>query len=494
MTSKSIPRTITCGKCGVPWQYTGHSLTPTCPRCHYRQKKTSVDPDASPVKVGLLFSTSGPMQWVEESMRNATEMAIEELNNSGGLLGRQILPVRRGGASDPDTFKRQAEELISEKVCSIFGCYDSRGRKAVIQALDNKADQGESNLLWYATHYEGYEKVRTKSVIYSGPTGNQQILPAVRWCLEQGWNRILLVGSDYVFPRVTNELIRTFLAQSPVTLITSKGEDHPGADIPGEDFYVKLEATDFTEVLNAIKNHMIGKTGNIILNTLNGDCQLAFFRQLHETLSKEGFSSSRVPVMSLSLPESKIAPIGTEYMKGHYIAASYFNAVDTNENSKFRAEYSRRYPWAGITDDAAEAAYSLVHLFAEAAARAGRNNPLDIDDPVAIREAALGLSYLAPGGLVKIDPDNQHCWRISRIGKINEEGKIDPEDIKWSSEDMMYPVPYPRGIRYKRVKEYGVEPEHIGSMERRDAALNETVNPEEATEELKAVESSSTGI
>ena len=435
------------------------------------------------IKVGVIHSTSGHMGWSERPLINAALMAIAEINASGGLLGRQIDPVIHETDSTPESFAAGARKLLKDGVCSIFGCYTSESRIAVRDVLEEQAQEGKPNLLWYPVQYEGYEK--SQFIIYTGPTANQQIMAAVRWwCLHRKPQNILLLGSNYVFPKVANELIEAVVNAfdfKPKFVKDTKNQD--------DNFYKPLGATDFNSVVDVIKEQMPAGERNVIFNTINGDSNLSFFRQL---LDKE-VTSDRVPVMSFSLPESRISSIGTRAMAGHFIACSYFNCIDSKANKHFVQDYEKRYPRQRITDDATEAAYFQVHLFAEAVRGAGSDDPMDI------RKAALDpndpLDYDAPSGKVKIDPDTQHCWRTSRIGEINHEGKISLNDIVWSSGDPMYPLPYPWGVKMGGLEaKYQIKPEPLRSVELDPMELGEVSDQEGPVEEPETVEFSTTGM
>jgi len=362
--------------------------------------------EAEPIRIGLLHSLVGTMSMSEEPLVQAATMAIAEINQKGGVLGRKIVPIIEDGSSDPETFARKARKLIDDdKVCSVFGCWTSASRKAVLEVVEDR-----ENLLWYPVQYEGYE--RSKNCIYTGATVNQQILPAIDWCLEtQGWRRFFLVGSDYVFPRMANMIIRLHLRKR--------------GDVVGEK-YVNLGDWNFKSVLETIKR----SKPDVVLNTVNGDSNIAFFRQLHE----EKIGPDKVPVFSFSIAEVELRHIGTQFTAGHYCGWNYFQSIDTPENRRFVRAFKRRYGLERVTDDPIEAAYFQVHLFAEAVRKAHSTNV------GAIRTAALGLEYGGPGGLVRIDRENQHIWSEARIGRIRTDGQF---DIIWKSESLIRPDPFP---------------------------------------------------
>jgi len=426
-------RMVTCDKplCGYEWRYKGKATQPTCPSCTRKISRSSIKfGEEDSIKVGVLYSSVYDIQLDVGSLLNATEFAIGEINNSN-LLGRRIEPVYRNGISDGETFGKMTQEFVDEGVSSIFGFFTSDIRKVVNGVLETNARAGKPNLLWYSPNYEGYEQSR--DIIHTGLTNNQQIIPAVEWWTRQ-WSddlkpKALLVGSDYVFSRSANWTINLNPSGMEYELIRNDNEQD-GA------FYKELGGTNFDDVIKAIKDNMQEGQDNMIFNTLNANSNIAFFKQLINA----GINSKQAPVMSFSMTERIISCIGLDVMQGHFIAGSYFNAVDTPENDRIKRNYVTRYgPGAGIIDDATEAAYVQMHLFANTVRKAGSIKPEDI------REAARGLRYQAPGGQVYIDPDNLHLWKIARIGQINQEGKIGSGDIKWDSVHMMYPDSYMRG-------------------------------------------------
>jgi hypothetical protein len=222
---------------------------------------------------------------------------------------------------------------------------------------------------------------------------------------------MFLVGSDYIFPRTANEIIKMRLAEF-------------GATPVGEQ-YQPLGSQEFDDIVSQIKQCK----PDVVLNTINGESNLAFFRALGEA----GIDHRQVPVMSFSIAEDELRSIGVELTAGHYCSWNYFQSVDTPANRRFVREFRKRYGPDRVTDDPIEAAYSQVHLFAKAVEKAGST---DVD---AIRRAARGLIFAAPGGLVRIDPRNQHTWKVSRIGRIRRNGQF---KIVWSSGDPLPPRPF----------------------------------------------------
>lgn len=343
------------------------------------------------VKVGLLHSLSGTMAISETSVRDAEKLAIQEINDQGGVLGKKIEIVEEDGASDPQIFSEKAKKLLmNDKVATIFGCWTSASRKAVKPVVE-----GSNGLLWYPTQYEGMEQ--SKNIMYMGAAPNQQIVPAIEYLLKNGRKKMFLVGSDYVFPQTANRIIKAQLAAE-------------GGEVVGEE-YTPMGYTDYATIISKIK----AANPDVIVNTLNGDSNVAFFKQLKDA----GVTAEACPVMSFSIAEEEIKGIGAENIAGDLVSWDYYQTTKTPANEKFVAAYKKAYGEDRVTDDPIEAAYDAVYLWKAAVEKAGS---FDVDK---VRAAAGGISFDAPEGTVKIDGDNQHLYKYVRIGKVNSNGLID---------------------------------------------------------------------
>ena len=343
------------------------------------------------IKVGLLHSLSGTMTLSETPVRDAEKLAIEEINANGGVLGKKIEIVEEDGRSNPNTFAERADKLLTvEGVNTIFGCWTSASRKAVMPIVEE-----HDALLWYPVQYEGFES--SPSIVYTGSTLNQQIIPTIDYLLKNGRKRMFLLGSDYVFPRTAGKVIK---AQLTARIGECVGEE-----------YTPLGHTDYSAIINRIKEiHP-----DVIINTLNGDSNIGFFRQLKSA----GISASEIPVMSFSLAEIEIQYIGAESLDRHMTAWSYYETLDNTENQKFVSTYKKTYGNSRLIDDPMEAAYNSVYLWKAAVEKA---NSFETKK---IREALADLTLDTPEGKVKIDGKNQHTHRKLRIGRINGNGLID---------------------------------------------------------------------
>lgn len=357
------------------------------------------------VKVGLLHSLTGTMSISEVAVRDAELLAIKEINASGGVLGKKIKAIEENGASDPATFAEKARKLLKEdEVATIFGCWTSASRKAVKPVVEE-----HFGLLWYPVQYEGLEA--SPNIMYMGASPNQQVIPAIDYCAKNFGKKMYLIGNDYIFPRTANKIIKAQLS-------FLKGE------CCGEN-YVPMGSSDFTAVIEEIQT----EKPDVIINTLNGNSNISFFKQLKDA----GITSSVIPVISFSIAEEEINKIGAENLKGNLVAWSYYEKTETPQNNKFVSSYKSEYGANRVTDDPIEAAYIAVHMWAQACEKA---KSFVVED---VRVATKGLSFEAPEGTVTIDGSNQHLYKHVRIGKITDNGQID--EI-WSTANPVKPDPY----------------------------------------------------
>lgn len=368
------------------------------------------------IRIGILHSQTGTMATSEQPVINATLLAIEQINAHGGLLGKQLQPIIADGKSDETTFAIEAARLITdEHVDVLFGCWTSASRKAVkpvVESLDH--------LLFYPLQNEGLEQ--SDHIIYTGATPNQQIFPAVSWAIRTFGKRVYLIGSDFVFPHVANWLINKQLKLMNATVV-------------GES-YVRLGSNDLTQVVADIKK----QRPDIIFNTINGDSNIAFFH----ALKKAGISAKISPVLSFSLAEPGIQNIPVDEIVGHYAAWSYFQSLSNPVNRAFVEAYQQRFGQQTISDPM-EAAWVGVHLWANAVRHANTS------DPKVIRNTVLHQSLIAPEGIVSIDRNNNHLWKMSRIGRINRQRQF---DIVWSSHHALKPFPYPLLIEPRQGRKF----------------------------------------
>jgi urea transport system substrate-binding protein len=375
------------------------------------------DPSASgggssdTIKVGILHSLSGTMAISEVTVRDAELLAIEEINQAGGLLGKQIEPVVEDGASDWPTFAEKAQKLISQdKVATVFGGWTSASRKAMLPVFErNKA------LLWYPVQYEGLES--SPYIFYTGATTNQQIVPGLDYLKEQGKKRIFLVGSDYVFPRTANKIIKAYA-------------DANGMQILGEE-YTPLGHTEYSTVVNKLQQ----AKPDAVFNTLNGDSNVAFFKQLRSA----GITAATMPTVSVSVAEEEVVGIGPDNVAGHLVAWNYYQTTEGPTNEKFVKAFKAKYGANKVTSDPMEAGYNAVYLWAEAVKKATST------DVEAVKKAAGGIVIEAPEGKVTVDGENQHVYKTARIGLVQPDGQI--KEV-WNSGEPIKPDPYLKGYTW----------------------------------------------
>lgn len=357
------------------------------------------------VKVGVLQSLSGTMAISEVAVKNATMLAIDQINASGGVLGKKIVPVVVDGASDPAIFAQKAQGLIQQdKVVTVFGGWTSASRKAMLPVF-----QRFGSLLWYPVQFEGNEC--SPDIMYSGAQPNQQILPALQWAMQRGDKRIFLLGSDYVFPRTANFILKRHIM-------------HDGGTVAGEE-YVPLGGTDFSSVIAKIKiSHP-----QIIFNTLNGDSNVAFFKQM----AAAGLPSDKMPVMSFSIAEQEAHAMGPSLVQGSYAAWNYFQSLQNSLNKQFVAAYKAKYGRNSVLDDPMIHGYEDVYLWAAAVKKAGSF------DPMKVRTAAIAMGWQdSPLGKVKF-ADNQSLYQTGYVGELEADGQV---KVLWSSSGQIRPEPY----------------------------------------------------
>ncbi|WP_291426147.1 urea ABC transporter substrate-binding protein [Deinococcus sp.] len=321
------------------------------------------------VKVGVLHSLTGTMAISEITVANAAQLAVDEINAAGGVMGKKIQVIKEDGASDWPTFATKAEKLLTQdKVAAVFGGWTSASRKAMLPVFEKN-----KGLLFYPVQFEGNEC--SPNIIYTGAQPNQQALPALEWALSKGYKNIFLLGSDYVYPRTANLILKKHIAAK-------------GTNLAGEE-YVALGGTEFSSVINKIK----AAKPDVIINTLNGDSNVSFFKQYQAA----GYSAATLPVISFSIAEQEAQSIGPALLTGQYATWNYFQSLPNAANKKFVAAYQKKYgAKAAITDPMAHA-YMDVYLWKAAVEKAKSF------DPVAVRKAIVGVSTDSPLGKITVD-------------------------------------------------------------------------------------------
>jgi urea transport system substrate-binding protein len=364
-------------------------------------------PRGEPIKVGILHSLTGTMAVSGSSAVDATMLAIDEINQSGGVLGRPVEAIVRDGRSDPEFNAQQAEQLITrDHVVIIFGCWMSSGRRAVVPIVER-----HNNLLVYPRSYEGIEE--SPNVFYLGATPNQQVTPAIEWAHEAlKKRRFFIVGSDYVFPRIAAEAMKDEFKRL-------------GAELAGE-VYRPLGSEAFEPVVAEIA----AAKPDCILNAISGDSNIAFFRALRAS----GIGAKDLPTISFCIGEEELRHLNVFQMEGDFAASGYFQTIDSQENRNFVAKFRAKFGPQRVVTDPMEAAYMGVKLWASSVNEA-RN--LDMS---AVRQAMRGKRLPSPSGGMRIDSSTQHVYKTPRIGRITDEGQF---EVIWTSAESVKPEPYP---------------------------------------------------
>jgi urea transport system substrate-binding protein len=371
-------------------------------------------PPQEPIKVGILHSQTGPMAISETSLRDIELFAIEEINATGGVLGRNIKAI----VEDPrsrftDLFPKRARKLlIEEGVVAVFGCWTSVSRKAVLPVFEK-----HKGLLFYPVQYEGNEC--SPNIVYTGSTPNQQVLPALDWLrsLSGGSKRrFFLIGSDYVFPRTLTYVIQKHLEAT-----------YPDAEIVGKVFK-PLDELDYESSVRDIE----ASGADVVINMINGESNLPFYNELQ----RQGIPASQLPVLATSIFEDELRGLLPEAVEGHLSAGHYFQSLDSPRNHRFVKAFQQEHGEDRVLSDAMEAAYTAVYLWKEAVELAGST------DSAAIREAmSEKIKIEAPGGSVYLDPRNHHLAKYCRVGRIRNDRQF---DIVYETPRMIAPDPYPQ--------------------------------------------------
>lgn len=346
-----------------------------------------------PWSIGVLFSQSGHLANIERTQLMGTLVAIEEINEGGGICGRPIVPVCYDPASDLSQYRHFAHKLLTQDgISSILGCYTSSSRRALLPIVERL-----NGLLWYPTLYEGFEF--SPNIIYSGSSPSQNSVALADYISSNIGDRVYFVGSDYIFPQESNRVLRHLL------------EAH-GCKIVGER-YVPIQARteDFLPVMHDLRRCQ----PDAIFSTVVGDSTTLFYRLLRRTAS----AGRDIPIFSLTTTESEIQAMGRDAAEGHYTVASYFQTIESQANRAFVQRVQRRYGGDAPTNACMEAAYYQVHLL-KAALEMVETMESDL-----LRIAALGSHYAAPQGTINIDSRWGHGNVWSRIGRVNPKGEFD---------------------------------------------------------------------
>jgi urea transport system substrate-binding protein len=375
---------------------------------------------AASVKVGILHSLSGTMAISETSLRDVVLMAAEEINKSGGVLGHQIDPVVVDPASNWPLFAEKARQLITnDKVAVTFGCWTSVSRKSVLPVYEEY-----NQLLFYPVQYEGEEQ--SLNVFYTGASPNQQLIPAAQYMInELGMKKFYLLGTDYVFPRTANKVLKAFLISEGV----------PEANIVEE--YTPFHHQDYQTIVAKIKQFAASGSA-CVMSTINGDSNVPFYKEF----ANQGLTAEDCPIMAFSVAEDELRAMDVPPLVGHFAAWNYFQSIRSKGNRAFVRAFKRYCKAKGlpggskrVTDDPIEAAYFGVYVWKAAVEKAGT---FDVDK---VRQAVYGLEFDSPSGKKRMHDNNQHTLKPVYVGEIKKDGQF---KIVWDSEGLVSPDSYSR--------------------------------------------------
>lgn len=376
---------------------------------------------ADTIKVGILHSLSGTMAISETSLKDVALMTIEEINAHGGVMGKKLEPVIVDPASNWPLFAEKARQLLAQdKVAVVFGCWTSVSRKSVLPVFKEL-----NGLLFYPVQYEGEEL--EKNVFYTGAAPNQQAIPAVEYLMSEdggGAKRFVLLGTDYVYPRTTNKILRSFLH--------SKGVKD--SDI--KEVYTPFGHSDYQTIVADIKQFSAGgKTA--VISTINGDSNVPFYKEL----GNAGIKATDIPVIAFSVGEEELRGVDTKPLVGNLAAWNYFESIKNPVNADFVKKWkayakAKNLPNAGtaVTNDPMEATYIGINMWKQAVEKA---KSTDVDKVIA---AMGGQTFKAPDGFtVEMDKTNHHLHKPVFIGEIRADGQF---NIVWKTQGPIRAQPW----------------------------------------------------
>ena len=354
---------------------------------------------ADTIKVGVLHSLSGTMAISETTLKDTILMLIEEQNEAGGLLGKQLEPVVVDPASNWPLFAEKARELIEkEQVDVVFGCWTSVSRKSVLPVFEEL-----NGLLFYPVQYEGEES--SKNVFYTGAAPNQQAIPAVDYLMEEvGATRWVLAGTDYVYPRTTNKILEAYL----------KSKGVKDADIMIS--YTPFGHSDWQSVVSDIKKFGSAGKKTAVVSTINGDANVPFYKEL----GNQGVSAEDIPVVAFSVGEEELSGFDTGPLVGHLAAWNYFMSVDAPINDDFIESWLEFIDDEDrVTNDPMEAHYIGFKMWVQAVENAGTT------DPTAVQQSIIGVSVPNLSGDIATMMPNHHITKPVLIGEIQDDGQFE---------------------------------------------------------------------
>ncbi len=343
------------------------------------------------IKIGVLFSESGPTAMGEKGLKSASLLAIEEINAAGGVKGQKLIPVYEDYASDPSMAATKAKKLLlQDKVTAIVGGYTSASRQAVLPIVEQ-----ENGVLVYPMIFEGEEY--SKNIMYFGPIPNQSLEQFIPWLTQNKGKKFFFIGNDYVFPVQTNKQAKELLKLN-------------GGEVVGEE-YVPVGHSEFASILNKIKE----AKPDIIFSDLIAESAAAFYKQYADY----GLNPDTMPIASIVTGEVDLAAMGASVGKGHISSTPYFQSIASEANKKFIENYYKKYGESPL-DTNIQNAYYATHLLAKALEKAE-----DMNDADKLIAAFAGIEWEAPQGKVVVHKENHHVIMPMRIGMANEQGQFD---------------------------------------------------------------------
>ncbi|MDB0047129.1 urea ABC transporter substrate-binding protein [Porticoccaceae bacterium] len=365
------------------------------------------------VTVGILHSITGTMAISETGSTQAEKLAIKQINESGGVLGRQIKYIQEDGASDWPTFAEKSRKLlVKDKVAAVMGCWTSASRKAALPVFEQY-----NGMLFYPTFYEGLEQ--SPNVVYTGQEATQQIIASIDWVVKtKGVKTFYLLGSDYIWPRTSMKIARKHIAKL-------------GLKVVGEEYY-PLGHTQFNSVINKVKL----KKPDIIFAAVVGGSNVAFYKQVKA--AGIDWRKEKPLMLTISVTEDEVLGIGGENLVGAYSSMKYFQSLTNSNNETFVKAFKEMWGEDSVIGDVTQAAYLGPWIWKYAVEKAGS---FDIDK---LKEVLPGIEVTtAPEGYVKVH-ENQHLWSRARIGLAREDGQF---DVVFESENLIEPNPFPKGYQ-----------------------------------------------
>ncbi|MEA1917278.1 MAG: transporter substrate-binding protein [Campylobacterota bacterium] len=373
-----------------------------------------------PIVIGLIHSKTGVMAKSEKSVLDVTLFSIEQINRSGGLLGREIVAVVKDGKSSDDGYKEALQELLHENITTIFGGWTSSSRKAMIPLLEKS-----NALLFYPLQYEGFES--SKNIIYLGLTPNQQIVPTINYATKNFGTDAFLIGNDYIFPRVANRFTKEIARYFSMNIV-------------GEEYRL-LSERDFKDVAINIKK----SKPSFILNTLNGDSNMAFFKALKDA----NISIKDTPVFSLSLTQVEVKEIakelGIEAIEGSYATWGYFDSLEGKKNEELKKQFRKKFDNDIAITDPMHSAFLGVKLWAKSV------DYMKKSDTSSVMNGIKGSSVDGNGDVMFVSEIDNHTWRSVRIAKVDDEAIL---EVVWDTESIQEAKPFPRYIDSNEIKKY----------------------------------------